>query len=271
MDWSAKSLARQARPRIGSENDLRVFVTRIVLIAVAAALAVDAVQQLVFFTSWSALARSWTITVVAAGTIAAPIAYILGRAQLELNQTRQALEELTRLDPLTGLANRRWLLEESESAAKTAMVLVLADIDQFKRVNDLRGHRVGDAVVRHVGMLMKNELGGLGMVGRFGGDEFALIAADPDPSELVARLASFRDLLARSPLVVDGAAVQVTISAGVALRNRGETFNQLYSEADEALYAAKAAGRNRICLSAEFAARTGAPSTFVDGRPLSVA
>ena len=103
------------------------------------------------------------------------------------------------------------------------------------------------------------------------GDEFALIAADPDPSELVARLASFRDLLARSPLVVDGAAVQVTISAGVALRNRGETFNQLYSEADEALYAAKAAGRNRICLSAEFAARTGAPSTFVDGRPLSVA
>ena len=271
MDWSVKALARAALPQVSDERELRAFVLRIASIAILAALAVDAAQQLIFFSTWSDIARSWIITVIAAGGIAVPIAYILGRAQLELNQTKKALEQLSRLDPLTGMANRRWLLEGSETAAKTAMVLVLADIDQFKRVNDLRGHRVGDAVLRHVGLLMQNELGGLGMVGRFGGDEFALIAADPDLDGLIARLNGFRELLARSPLVVDGTGVHVSISAGVAVREPNETFSQLYADADAALYAAKAAGRNRIALSPAIGALAGVRSDLVTGRPLSVA
>jgi diguanylate cyclase (GGDEF)-like protein len=129
------------------------------------------------------------------------------------------------------------------------LALVIVDIDRFKRVNDTHGHLAGDAVIRGVGQMMAAELGVFGRVARMGGEEFALLSSGASPETLVAKLIAFRERVESTPILIGGAAVRVTISAGIALRGAGETFDQLFSEADRALYLAKATGRNRVRFS----------------------
>jgi len=123
---------------------------------------------------------------------------------------------------------------------------VIADIDRFKKVNDTLGHLAGDDVIRSVGQMMVEALGEFGTVARVGGEEFALLSSGAPPETLKTKLAAFCDRVATAPILVQGGAVKVTISAGVALPQPGQNFNQLYSAADRALYAAKTAGRNRV-------------------------
>jgi len=127
--------------------------------------------------------------------------------------------------------------------------LVIADIDRFKRVNDTYGHLAGDEVIRSVGQMMASEFGELGRVARVGGEEFALLSSGVASEILEAKIIALRDRVAATPILVHGVAVRVTISAGVAQQHTGQTFNQLYATADRALYAAKAAGRNRVLLA----------------------
>ncbi len=130
------------------------------------------------------------------------------------------------------------------------MALVIADIDRFKAVNDGYGHLTGDTVLKAVADLMQTGLGDLGLVGRLGGEEFALICTDGDERELVRRLEAFREAVAQTPIAAgDGLTVPVTISAGVARRTRSQSFRELYAEADKALYVAKASGRNQIVVA----------------------
>jgi diguanylate cyclase (GGDEF)-like protein len=89
-------------------------------------------------------------------------------------------------------------------------------------------------------------LGDLGLLARVGGEEFALLSAGVPMRLIEDKLAAVRDRLTTTPILTQGFAVLVTISAGVALSRAGETFDQLYAAADRALYAAKAAGRNRV-------------------------
>jgi diguanylate cyclase (GGDEF)-like protein len=93
---------------------------------------------------------------------------------------------------------------------------------------------------------MAATLGELGLLARVGGEEFALLSAGAPMRLLEDKLAAVRDRLATTPIPTQGIEVQVTISAGVAVSRAGETFEQLYAAADRALYAAKAAGRNRV-------------------------
>jgi diguanylate cyclase (GGDEF)-like protein len=99
---------------------------------------------------------------------------------------------------------------------------------------------------------MADELGQLGCVGRIGGEEFALVGAGIDVNDLAERLAGFRRRVIATPIVVNGGAVVVTVSAGVALRRPGGSLADLYAEADRALYDAKTQGRNRICFGPSF-------------------
>jgi diguanylate cyclase (GGDEF)-like protein len=229
---------------ITSDRDLRNYVLRTSLLCVGVAVAVDVINQLIFFLSWSEAFRSWAISAVLAGAIAALASLAIGRAHLRLFRANQVAEQLSRTDPLTGLPNRRALLDGAE--APEAMVLVIFDIDRFKRINDTYGHLAGDEVIRGVAETMAADLEGLGQLGRLGGEEFALLARGTTPEALAAKLAAFRDHVATTPIIVGGTAVNVTISAGVALKAPNGTFTQLYSDADRALYLAKAAGRNRI-------------------------
>ncbi|MBM0205644.1 GGDEF domain-containing protein [Micromonospora sp. STR1s_5] len=126
------------------------------------------------------------------------------------------------------------------------MALVIVDIDRFKRVNDTYGHIVGDEVIKVVAGLVDQALADLGRVGRLGGEEFALLSRDAEPGLMMLRLEALRHLVSMTSVVVGSTSVSVTISAGWAVRQPGQALTELYSEADRALYLAKATGRNVV-------------------------
>lgn len=227
--------------RIASARDLRAYVVRTTAFCVAAAMACDVVNQMVFFEGWTAAVRSWIVTVIVVVAVALPVSRAIAAAHLTLFRAGQT-------DHLTGLANRRALLDRADDPK--LMALVIVDIDRFKAVNDGYGHLTGDTVLKAVADLMQTGLGDLGLVGRLGGEEFALICTDGDERELVRRLEAFREAVAQTPIAAgDGLTVPVTISAGVARRTRSQSFRELYAEADKALYVAKASGRNQIVVA----------------------
>lgn len=231
--------------RIKTEAELRRFVVCVTALCVWVAVSLDVANQLVFFDSWHVAIRSWTISTAIAAIIALPVSWAIARAYLALYRAKVAVDELSRTDPLTGLLNRRALFERA-AVPPDVMALVIVDIDRFKRINDSHGHLVGDEVIRTVGRMMAHSLGDLGTVARLGGEEFALVSSDGDEVRLTARLREFGDRIAAIAIVSGAVTASVTVSAGIASRKPGQTFEQLYAEADRALYVAKAAGRNRI-------------------------
>jgi diguanylate cyclase (GGDEF)-like protein len=241
-----KVFAGVARPTIRNERELARYVATVVGFALAFALAVDIVNQLAFFVDWARCLWSWSVTTVVVLVVATPTAYAIGHTHLELYRAKEFADALGRTDALTGLSNRRALIEDAESGLAQVLALTIFDIDRFKTVNDAYGHMVGDAVLRSVGRMMQEELGALGLVARIGGEEFAVLALRTSLEELVARLIAFRDRLRTTPILIGDVTLRVTVSAGVALRENGETFDRLYGLADRALYEAKAAGRNQI-------------------------
>ena len=225
------------------------YVVAVTSTCVAFALTVDVINQLSFFIDWTTCLRSWAVTVVLALVLAAPISRTIGRAHLELFRAKQLAEALGRTDQLTGLPNRRALFDAVETRGSEILGLVIIDIDLFKHVNDSHGHHAGDLVIRSIGQAMAAELGELGLVARIGGEEFALLSSSGSVEVVAAELDRFRQKIRATPIAVGGSTVHVTISAGLAVRRDGETFDQLFSEADSALYMAKRSGRDRICLA----------------------
>jgi diguanylate cyclase (GGDEF)-like protein len=242
-------LTRLSPASIIDERGLRRYVIHLAAVCVAIALAVDVANQLTFFVDWATSLRSWAITVTLVLALAVPISRTIGRAHLELYRAKLLADELSRTDQLTGLPNRRAFMDALLSARPEALALVIVDIDWFKRVNDTYGHLAGDAVIRSLGQMMAAELSPFGSVARVGGEEFALVSSGASAEALSARLNAFRDRVGSTPILANGSAVSVTISAGIALRGHGDTFDRLFSDADRALYAAKASGRNRVRLS----------------------
>lgn len=244
---------RYLSTRIRSHPELISFVFRVTLLCVVIAVAVDVVNQLVFFDTWGAALRSWVISAVVSAVIAAPISRSIGKAHLELFRAKQVVEKLSRTDPLTGLANRRALIEAAEAKAGATLILVIFDIDRFKRINDAHGHIAGDTVIQMVSNAMVEHLGPLGLVCRLGGEEFALLSGDKEMEDVLDGVWSLREQLAAAPIIVGETAVNVTFSAGVAVRQPGGSFNQLYADADRALYMAKTSGRDRVDYAAPIA------------------
>lgn len=241
-----RALRDPLRATVRNEPELRGFVARITLLCVVVALAVDVLNQLAFFTTWALTLKSWFVTTVLALAIALPVSLSVGRAHLELYRAKLAVEELSRTDPLTGVLNRRALFDLSETVR--VMALVIVDIDRFKRVNDGYGHLVGDDVIRAVAEAMRAELDAFGHVGRLGGEEFALLSTATADDAFVSRLWQFRDRVAAVPIIAGSGGVRATVSVGLAVRQDGQTFADLYGAADRALYLAKAGGRNRVVI-----------------------
>ena len=214
-------------PVIRDNRELARFTIRITLFALAIALSIDVVQQLAFFVDWLTCLRTWAITVATSLVISVPISYAFGKAHFELYRAKLAADALSRTDSLTDLPNRRALIEMTEASLPRALALAIFDIDRFKAVNDTYGHLTGDAAIRCVARMMAEDLGTLGYVARVGGEEFALLASDVTIDELARRLFDFRDRLSATPIIVGKAAVRVTVSAGVALRDDDQTFDRL--------------------------------------------
>jgi len=239
-------VTRIFRASITSDRELTGYVVATTATCVAIALAVDVTNQLTFFVDWQTCLRSWAITAALVLALAIPISRAVGKANLELYRAKLLADQLGRTDHLTGLSNRRGLMEAVGTANADVLALVIVDIDRFKRVNDTLGHLAGDAVIRTVGRMMAKDLGECGHVARVGGEEFALLSSKVSAEALASNLADFREKVGITPILAAGKVVRVTISAGVAMRRNNETFDQLYSAADRALYAAKRFGRNRV-------------------------
>jgi diguanylate cyclase (GGDEF)-like protein len=153
------------------------------------------------------------------------------------------------LDPLTGLLNRKALrarfneLEEQARLADGSVCLIEADLDHFKRVNDTYGHERGDAVLRDSAYQMRKSLRSFELMYRLGGEEFLIVLPRVDLDEGMAVAERLREIVERSR----PGDLEITISLGVAVaRGEGVDYERLFAAADQALYAAKRAGRNRV-------------------------
>lgn len=170
---------------------------------------------------------------------------------------RRELQRLASSDELTGLANRREFLgaldRELATARRTGRPLALAliDIDHFKRVNDTHGHPAGDAVIRAVAELASGAMRGGDLVGRVGGEEFAILLPDTPVDAAWDACERLRIGLAKRDISLpQGAQVKVTLSCGVTAARREDTAASLIGQADKALYEAKNGGRDRVLLAA---------------------
>jgi diguanylate cyclase (GGDEF)-like protein len=171
--------------------------------------------------------------------------------ELALLKRAEELESLALLDSLTAVGNRRYagqVLEQSWQSWErygTHFGVALLDVDNFKRVNDAYGHPAGDQVLRVVARTMAGSLRAFDFLGRWGGEEFLAVIQCVGAKDLCRVVARCREL-GGSVLVPAGAAeVRVTLSAGVASVEEGQTLDELIQLADQRLYAAKEAGRDR--------------------------
>ncbi|HEY0955060.1 MAG TPA: GGDEF domain-containing protein [Roseateles sp.] len=160
----------------------------------------------------------------------------------------QALVRLASLDPLTGLLNRREWMNRAGRAlgrADDATVLLMLDLDHFKRINDQRGHPVGDEVLKLAGEVLRGELRASDLVGRYGGEEFCLLLRHADPAAFGRLDSRLHQTLRRRCEASLG--FEVDFSAGAVRVLPGESLAAAIARADDQLYRAKHAGRGRTC------------------------
>jgi diguanylate cyclase (GGDEF)-like protein len=173
-----------------------------------------------------------------------------------LQSYNTALELLASCDPLTGLANRRRLMEVGSNECKRterfqhSLSLLMVDIDFFKNVNDAWGHQVGDRVICAVADTCSARVRvGLDTVARVGGEEFVVLLPETDYTSAIGIAESLREAVAAQQVATNnaGTSVSVTVSIGIATQKNGVlSFEQLMNNADKALYRAKQAGRNNV-------------------------
>ncbi len=184
---------------------------------------------------------------------------VLSATQRELISERDALRRKTMLDPLTGLWNRQAAMEILERELAQAAVLgvpvalVMADIDHFKSINDGFGHLAGDAALHETARRLRSSVRAQDAVGRYGGEEFVMVLGGCDRGAAARIAETVRQQVAATPVAAGGEALQVRISAGVTATDPyapTPAVPALVQAADQALYRAKAAGRNRVEMGA---------------------
>ncbi len=173
---------------------------------------------------------------------------------LERQRVESKLRELATIDELTQVANRRYFFakayEEFDRANRYTrpLCLLLLDLDWFKQVNDRYGHQMGDQVLRHMGQVFKVVLRHSDIAGRIGGEEFAVLLPETE-LEVACQVAErLREAVANSTIALSQSAhCQITVSVGITAYGSGDdAFEQMYSRADTALYAAKRNGRDQV-------------------------
>lgn len=157
---------------------------------------------------------------------------------------------MAQTDPLTGLANRlgleRFVVKQASTKADVGIIAL--DVDHFKKVNDTYGHDIGDVVLRHIAQTVSGELRGGDHAFRVGGEEFLVVLTDTDAEGAKATAERLRKQVERQLIRAGNQTLKVTISLGVAIWGAGQGFKATTKAADQALYAAKRAGRNRVAM-----------------------
>lgn len=179
-------------------------------------------------------------------------------AEQKIQQLETELEqvsELAREDQLTGALNRRGMEDafEQELARavrkKTSLSAAVLDVDHFKRLNDSYGHQAGDEALIHLVRVVKDALRPTDIIARYGGEEFVIILPDTPAAEAVSVMTRVQRDLTKKFFMHNNERVLITFSAGVAELAVGENSESLIARADQAVYEAKAAGRNRVVVA----------------------
>jgi diguanylate cyclase (GGDEF)-like protein len=176
--------------------------------------------------------------------------------EIHQNAMRDQLSLLARTDELTGLANRRAVMESlhwqmSHSLRSDLPLTVMSlDLDHFKAINDTWGHGVGDHVLRGFSELLGGVTREVDLCGRLGGEEFIVVLPDTDTSGGCVVGDRLRRRLAETPMSVsEGESINVTVSAGLTSLQPGDTLESILQRVDHALYQAKQSGRDRLCIA----------------------
>ena len=179
---------------------------------------------------------------------------ISDRKARELNRLNHKLQQVSRdlafqatHDALTGVYNKGAISEIIQDHLSMGdFVLILFDIDHFKKVNDTHGHSVGDQVLRLVANLVEENIKHKDYIGRFGGEEFVVLLSDTPLKQSIEMAGTLLTIIEGAALMVEDVPVKVTVSMGLTPCKKNEPFEEVYIRVDKLLYAAKKGGRNRI-------------------------
>jgi diguanylate cyclase (GGDEF)-like protein len=186
-------------------------------------------------------------------SVSAALALVAARNDSEVHRLAYAAT----VDSLTGLFNRPYvdarLHQEVERAkrAGTSLTFLIADVDDFKKINDTHGHQIGDAVLKTVGSVLRSAVRVFDVCSRYGGDEFAIVMPSSDQSSAAACAERMRQRVADAYLRDEAVfrLPHLTVSIGASIIQRGDTPADLIRRADQCLYQAKADGKNRVCMN----------------------
>ena len=179
------------------------------------------------------------------------------RADEKTEVLQNELEEIARTDSLSGLVNRRGadeILNEEERRGKRSGkygIVMLADIDYFKRINDSYGHEAGDSVIQFVANELRSVVRDIDTVARWGGEEFMILFVESDIRKALKMAERVRANIESQKISYEGQVLSTTISIGVAVFNSNNDVELVLRYADEALYRAKENGRNQVVLAEE--------------------
>ncbi len=178
---------------------------------------------------------------------------MLGVVQLKTEQRKhkikaEEMERAAHIDGLLGIPNRRFLEKHLNRLhqEKASMVILLIDVDHFKLINDTYGHWIGDDVLRGVVECLQHNLRPGDTIGRWGGEEFLIVAQDTHLDKAAALAERLRDAVAEETF---GSVVHVTVSIGVSEFCWNEQWDNVFHSVDKALYRAKSSGRNKVVIS----------------------
>jgi diguanylate cyclase (GGDEF)-like protein len=176
------------------------------------------------------------------------------RAALRTKNLQDLLIEYAHIDPLTGLPNRRSLMERLQQEWARMLrhsqpfSFIMADIDHFKNVNDTYGHLVGDQLLREIAKVFTKQCRNIDTPARYGGEEFAIVVPQGTTKQAQCLAERCRRNIEEISIPVKGESVHATVSFGIAETTGLTTPETLIEHADEALYAAKVAGRNQVAI-----------------------
>lgn len=190
----------------------------------------------------------YLITALLCPALMAPVgAWVLGSLTMRLHETTDRLQRALERDHLTGIYNRQFLVKLLNSIKHNEpAVILMADIDHFKTVNDTHGHLSGDAVIHSVAQVLESHCRVTDIVARFGGEEFVVVMRGATIESGLRAAERMLTAVRDAPVTIDGQTIHVTISVGVAPRYDEQDVSEVLKAADAALYRAKEQGRDQV-------------------------